>query len=349
MRGAGALAWLLFSLAGCGTTPLAETPPDPPGGTRGLSAAEDSLVGMARRVVLAAPEVDEVWPGFWPRQRPFILVVPGEATLLYLSRGTPPSFLRELPSPGSGRLYVGPDSLPDLTANERFSFDLAYPVGDGTATAVRHDGDRILTLRLLYHEGFHAFQDGAFQQRDRPARDRSAGFEPTPELRALAEVERRILAGALLEVDSLSVDAVLRRYLAVRELRIRQTPPDVAEVERVLERIEGTAEFAAVSGTAAAFGWDAQEKARGLEPYLTQPIRRSSLGLDWEIRQRVYGTGAALALLLDRLSVPWRGAIEAGKSLDEVLLDRLGTPDARWIEETLDVYGYEAILDASEK
>ncbi len=162
-------------------------------------------------------------------------------------------------------------------------------------------------------------------------------------------MERRILAGALLEVDPVVVDTVLRLYLAVRQLRASETPPDVAEVERVLERIEGTAEFAAVSGTAAAFGWDGEEKAWDLEPYLTHPVRRSPLGLDWEIRQRVYGTGAAIALLLDRLSVPWRGAIEAGKCFDEVLLDRLGAPDDRWIQETLDTHGYEAILEALKK
>ncbi len=81
----------MLSLAGCGPTPLAERAPGSPvgGGARGLSASEDSLAGMARRVVLAAPQVDKLWPGFLPRERPFILVVPGTATLLYLSQGEP--------------------------------------------------------------------------------------------------------------------------------------------------------------------------------------------------------------------------------------------------------------------
>lgn len=329
------LLLLVLSGAGCGRSGLPGTPRGDlvPGG-RALSPPEEALLGVARRIVSAAPAVDASWPGFWPPGRSFILVAPEQATLLYLGRGSPPSFLREMRSPGPGRLYLGPDSLPDLSASAGH-FDLAYPVGETTATAVPYEGDPVHTLRLLYHEGFHAFQDRAFSPRARPelAGD-EAGRVPAG-AGDLVEAERRMLADALAETERSAVRAGLRCYLAVREHRSRQIPPEVAELERVLERIEGTAEFAEISAAGAALGWDAAAKARALAPFLTRALRPSPLGLEWDLRQRVYGTGAAVGLLLDRLSLPWRSAVESGKSFDEVLAERLGAPDDGPLQDVL--------------
>lgn len=55
---------------------------------------------------------------------------------------------------------------------------------------------------------------------------------------------------------------------------------------------------------------------------LTRPLDEFPAGLDatWRLmRWRLYGTGAALGLILNRLHVPWRHKVQRGAGLDELL------------------------------
>lgn len=141
------------------------------------------------------------------------------------------------------------------------------------------------------------------------------------------------------------MDAALRRYLAVTGLRISQTPPKVAELERVLERIEGTAEFAAISPTGAASGGMRRQR---LEPWsLASPIRSSDLHwdpngtFDRGYTPRVQHSGVFWIDYQCRGAVPSR----QGTPLMRCCAIGLGAPGEQSITETLSLYEYEAVLE----
>src|SRR6266540_3276806 len=65
---------------------------------------------------------------------------------------------------------------------------------------------------------------------------------------------------------------------------------------------------------------------------LARPLDSFPRGLDgtWRLmRWRLYGTGAAIALILTRLDVQWKPLIEKGAMLDELLEKALGQDTGR--------------------
>ena len=57
------------------------------------------------------------------------------------------------------------------------------------------------------------------------------------------------------------------------------------------------------------------------------------------IRTRAYGTGAAMALLLDRLGTNWQSRA-ISEPLDRLLTEAVGTPDAQAADTAYRRYGY---------
>jgi hypothetical protein len=121
------------------------------------------------------------------------------------------------------------------------------------------------------------------------------------------------------EPDSLRL--LLQRYLAVRRARVGMLP-DVMEVERRMERSEGTAKYVGCKAATLATRATAErsldcvreELDRPLESFPSMPEADARL-----MRWRYYGTGGAIALLLDRLKPGWKPLVEQGMHLDQLL------------------------------
>lgn len=283
----------------------------------------------------AAPSgVDTIWPGYSPLEQGFLLYEPGEWALLVTSDPPPEGFAPVadslLPRRLRGRAYEREGALPGLDGG----VVPEYRIGDLSTTAVPPSEPLRSAVSTLYHEAFHRHQRTRFASSD--AGDVVSADVLTREFVAMIEVERRILARAVEHEGGPELDTLIGRFLAVREARLREAPPRAREVERALERREGTAHLVAFELTALSLD---EDRGRVIDAVRT--------ALDWRLRQfggdrgtqvmhwRAYGTGAAMGVLLDRKGVEWREEVERGAALDQLLAASVseellvpGDPDA---------------------
>lgn len=143
------------------------------------------------------------------------------------------------------------------------------------------------------------------------------------------DAERRLLLSALAaspRADSL--ETILQLYTVLRQRRTEGVPA-VRDVERSIERLEGSAEYVGCMATAAALGGGdarvreciADELRRPLADFPAMPEADARL-----MRWRLYGTGAALCYLISRLDpdYDWRPLVERGMHLDRLLVEAMG-------------------------
>lgn len=287
--------------------------------------ADSLLLETAAAVVRTAPECAAQWPGFWSRDPPFMLTVKaGERMLLVVPGGAPPAEGWRPVDPATasaelrGRAYLGSG----FPAGFR-GFHIARRVGDVVLPAVPVE-ERPLAgnVYLLVHEAFHAFQlarftfDSARLAADaappRPALD-SAGAAA---YEALAEAERATLARALAARSEAERRRQVRGYLALRGQRTAMAP-EVAEYERYIEVLEGTAELVGYRCAARAAGHPLGRAEEYVVGGLAEPKPALLGGV--VSRWRGYAVGAAIGMLLDAERVEWRARVESGAALDELL------------------------------
>lgn len=291
-----------------------------------LAAQDEKSVLQRVNQLLEAGRLSEsqVWPGF---RIPTEIVLCGRtgSTLVRLERGVAAPAVTGEVEEVSPNAYLLPSPPPGL---ERVCFDLEYSIG-GTdviavplISAVYTIGDPVLAnLVQFYHEAFHRYQEFHFEP------TRGSDLQPLQEVRApvavlnssgfarLARQERDELMRALNEPDRESKRAAVGRYLRLRERRLAGVP-EIMEAEAHHERKEGIAHLVGLEiafqvvakGKGAVRGaiLDHLEKTPAFlgDDYMAHPYRR------WH----VYGTGAALALLLTDFGVPWRERVGAGET-----------------------------------
>ncbi|HEY0017053.1 MAG TPA: hypothetical protein VGC13_12070 [Longimicrobium sp.] len=309
-----AAAWAALVLLGSGCA--AQQPSAAPGPGTG----DPALLETGNRLALASPAIARLWPGFWSPRHGFILAQPHQAVLL-VSERAPDSVYSPLPPRGvpralRGRAYLARGEVPGLNSSRGFAFDLRVPVAGSRLTAVPLKENPAATIEFLVHEAFHAFQLDHFAP---PAREDvafDARSASDPWFAALAEVERRQLARAL-AVPRDSLEHVLRGYLAVRARRYSAAAASVREEELHLERIEGSAYLAGVTAAAISDGSGPDRVAAVVRDHLSTPLDVPDAR--WLLRARVYGTGAAIGILLDRLGVEWKARLQEGATFHALL------------------------------
>lgn len=293
--------------------------------------AERELLRTAEAILAIAPRTGEVWPGYWSPEQPFVLYRRDEAVLLVSPEPPPAQFVplaeSALPTALRQRAYLYRGSLPGLEGNYQIDYKIGAIVAPAAALSPKGAGD---TLSTLFHEAFHGYQARHFARAGGEA-GRSMLAESfvdpaliaAPEFHAMAEVERRMLRVAL-HLAPHRLAPLLRRYLAVRWQRSRAVPEQVNHEERRIERKEGSAQYVGEQLAALATA-DAGRVERRLELLLGMPLDSLSGGLPERlIHLRVYGTGAALGVLLDRLEADWKSRLEQGAGFDELLAEAVG-------------------------
>lgn len=307
---------------------------------------------MARVVLSAQVAVDDVWPGFWPERQPFLVYEPEGDALLY-SPAAPPSgyapyrltAAEAALHPWRQRLYWHegtPDGLYGL-------YDAAYRTGDVTATAVVLQESIEATLQTLFHETFHVYQHRHFD-----GESAGLGFVApaaiTDSMTAKAEVERRILREALQSESPDRSRELARQYLAVRASRNRETPAKAREIERMVERDEGSAQLVGIQATMAALARGPDAVSARIERGLAVPLGELGGGLSERMfRWRLYGTGAAIGLLLERFGVEgWRERLEQDGAFEALLAEATGFEAAAttrsMAERALERFDYGSLL-----
>jgi hypothetical protein len=248
-----------------------------------------------------------LWPGFEPKSIP-LAIWDGEQTWLVRHPAPPEGFVKKV-----DYLWVFRGRHPALRANS--SAELG---GVRTATLLL-DAEQPRTARewasILVHETFHVFQ------RERhPAwqgNETELFVYPVDDTELLArrrletEALRRAVLAAVVENRPRSA-CWAARALDQRRVRFARLPPGSAGYERGTELNEGLAAYVEELALGAT--------GTGLPP--------EGYGAG-EVREAAYGTGPALATLLDRFDPSWKATLEAGStaSLDELLMKALPLAD----------------------
>jgi hypothetical protein len=243
-----------------------------------------------------------LWPGFQPASTP-LAIYDGSSTWLYHHPDPPPGFSPDSGSTGWERY---PGLFPAVRANS-----YATVGGVTTATLLLDEPARHSDLEwagVLLHETFHVFQAAHHPNWAANEADLFSYPMEAPAPQRLQRLETEAFRRALARPADAACWA--REALELRSLRFGILPVPAVAYERGGELNEGLATFI-------------QATATGL-PSDTLP----EFGFAPDaVRTRSYGTGNALAVLLDRFAPGWEARLEAGStsSLDQMLREALGS------------------------
>ena len=252
-----------------------QAPSQPPSASQDVFAYVRALDEAAAR---------GVWPGFSPTGIP-VALYDGEHTILLRHPSPPPEFS---PMPGRPGVVIATGRHPGVAGNS--TRDIG---GVRTATVIATPAQPVeRTMLAVVEEVFHVFwlaRHPSFRPNEMARY--AYPLDDVENLgRLLAENEALALALEAERIDDAAGWAAAA--LGIRRERVPRLAEDVRVYETSLEMMEGTANYVA----RVSVGEPAFRTAERLRA--TRPAE--------DIRWRFYDTGAALCLLLDRLSPGWQ-------------------------------------------
>ena len=190
---------------------------------------------------------------------------------------------------------------------------------------------------LLAHELFHRIQPTLKLTRPEAANTHL----DTLQGRYLIQLEWRALARAIRATTSTDRKAATTDALAFRLERYRLFP-QAAQDEAHLEIAEGVPEYTGVRLGLATDHERRDYAVHDLSAFTSAPTF---------VRSFAYATGPAYGLLLDRADPAWRGKLNSGKRLDELLAAgmHLAVPEGDAIETRVARYDDGTLRDAEER
>jgi len=275
---------------------------------------QDALMAQAERVERHADALSLLWPGYWPKDQPFILYAPDIGAVF-----------------GGERLPGTPRFRPGRLEGAEFHFVLDYPSGVPNTVLLRPDGPDD-DLSTLFHEQFHDFQNTAFRWMAGDGHQEFVDLNAIPDLAgfiAALDLERLVLQAALLEPDASARRHLAQTYLALRTARAADLPADVLAVQRQREWSEGTAEFIGLQASHLIAGRPDAALPSAIARALATPSQNDMNLVSELFRWRAYPVGAALTwLLADADGDQWRAQIGQGVPLDVLLRQTIGEGSA---------------------
>lgn len=264
----------------------------------------------------------EIWPGFRPDTIPVIYVIKNRGALLLGWHGALPD--------GYGPLADAPDAgWQSLGARGAASTGIRVE-GRGVAQVVYGGQQVAWVVGTTMHEAFHVFEGARAREGRRFGRGENSFlvtrypvFDVGNET-AFA-LEGKLLAAALDAASDSAAIQLASEFLAVRESRQRTLGAELAEFEQQAELNEGLAQYVDVKALRAlavspevAWRREAAAEAGRQLGDLGGFLQEQTISF----RLRYYSTGAAQALLLDRLArQDWKTRI---MEQDLTLQDALG-------------------------
>lgn len=284
----------------------------------------------------AASDKSDLWPGYKPLLKPLGLHFAGQGTYLVGTRSCPKNteIVKGFPCPVCFFRDKKADSL-----SSDFSQSFYTEEAGELFLYIYGRGSLIPAELVIVHETFHLFQSSNFKNAAEPGpaahsdswsgkyadnvdsildwwrhrATRNKGSEKPQELDiadlSRAYIEDQLLAQALL--DEKSYKTLAAEFVSVRNSRRRGLPSQKLEHEIKQERIEGTAEYVGWKSIAKDFSpllaFNAQAGALLSPQALANPVKR------------FYSPGAAQCFLLDRAGVDWKGRVEKGEDIFDLM------------------------------
>jgi hypothetical protein len=305
------------------------------------SAADRLYLGrLGEAMVLSRAVAGKIWPGWGLDKTPILLYESGRVAYLANHPAPPSDFFRlEAKLPLLGAVYARLGRDPRFTANTSIELGgiptacIGYSTGPSDLEA-----PSLRFVALVFHEAFHAYQTKAGKTAKGAV---EAMLMRYPELNAenlaLAQLEQMILY-QLVRFEDAPDPARVKEFLAVRQARSKTLGPEFIRADRGIEYQEGVPTFlevrlleearkssATLPGLGAedpyALGFNSTPELK-YGDYIGRLLKFSSDA--GTTRSRAYGTGMALALVLDRLGLDWKvPALTTDKYLDEILAEAI--------------------------
>jgi hypothetical protein len=289
---------------------------------------EPFVVPEADRVVVArfaealrlSERLREVlWPGFSLGALPIAVFRPGGAAYV-AGHPSPPHAFRELAAAGAeggARIRFAPATA-EMRSNATLRIDgLLFSTLE--ARGLEPPSLPEDSVGLVFHEGFHNFAQRTASRSGAESPNDGAGFpDLDPRGNALAVLEGALLGEALGAKDEASARERASEFLAVRAERAASLGAAFAAWEEGVEWNEGLATYAETRAVLLAGGLERDAATRPADPGIGRypapeeyrARRFAELASPGRIpdrsRARLYLTGAAQAILLDRISPDWK-------------------------------------------
>jgi hypothetical protein len=246
-----------------------------------------NLAEAAKKIEPALTSPVETWPGYSPKSLP--LAIYDARDVIFYNHPDPPQ--------------ERPEQLAAATAVKI----------NGVVTAtipVEMCPSETELIPLVYHEGFHVYQDrGAFQFSEQFNFFKALAFYPelNGTYRGLCLAEAEVINDSLL---SSKEKAIYLATLAQRRHKILTEQEGLLAFEKSSERREGTASYV-------------EQQAR--TQIFSMPVEAVPTQYGWS---RQYTIGAGTCYLLDELVKGWPARVEAGESPTGVLIRGFGQEKA---------------------
>ncbi|MGB2696594.1 MAG: hypothetical protein WBD28_01890 [Candidatus Zixiibacteriota bacterium] len=315
---------------------------------------------------------DSVWPGYDLAQRPFIVYVPEKWALLFnYSKQTDDftAYPKDWPDLGTDVLFHK-GQYKHLAGQLAFEF----PIDTIRVAAINFtDEDEVKFFGYVVHENFHQYQFRAFgeipweREQKYPIQDN--------ENTALACLEMHILMDAIKAVyadNRKQAEECVKQFVAVRDIRWKQSDPFVAKYEQGQEINEGTARYIETKSISLMTKLKYNSSLSSLTSPLSEDfslismpeyllkdfedrMTENSISPEAMPRYRIYPVGSAQGFLLDYFKIDWKNkAQEAGTEFTyaELLKNHLGLEENQFeelLKKTKKNYGYEEILASTDK
>jgi len=284
---------------------------------------------LEKALSLQKEQYQEIWPGYNPNHFPIALYNEKEAYLInHPSPGQ--AFQRAKDSIANHLVYHSPQGVPEFRANTSIEYN-------GSLTSIFWIHERMPEAEfyyVLFHEVFHSFARGIEGTKGRSGNALLQAFFPSDdsEYYTLAFVEQQLLKEACLAEDEKTCIEKLQDYYTVHDRRISLADRSFAEYECGEQINEGLAEYAGNKGLEL-MGFEDQAKA-----YLINRLDKK-IEAPSEFRLGCYGTGRALATLLDKFYFEWKHDLSPKVNLNDLL--RLKIKPAKDIDLDLILAQYE--------
>jgi hypothetical protein len=266
------------------------------------------------RLLESDESIDGIWRGYTLSSRNLAFYGPGKGLLLFTSSPQVEGFeaVRRQGRGGAALYYGTRNDLP-----RSGMFQLGARIEDLVVTAARPE----FGLPFLLHEDFHAFQAESWGIRKDVRLHVFNTIDPEPFGKLLSE-ESNLLWSAWQASDD-TRRRLLFDYLSLRAARESQMSKEQVIAERHFETIEGTATFFDIRASQT-LGLRSADRIRAIRSGL---FYDSEQPLQWHMRERSYGVGLLLCLMLQSLSSSndWQAKIAGSEvSLPEAITEELG-------------------------
>lgn len=289
--------------------------------SRATAAAPSLTEGQLRWVtplLESSRATRPLWPGYSPLFMPVLLHFEGlsgaqSGVSVLLGHPAPPAGFA--PVPGLPDTAVKRDDRLTMTASWGVSELGGIPV---FLWRVSQGEDAHARLPTLVHENFHVYQSSGLKAANAIFAGSATWNSARLDESADAMIESSLLARAVTDPERDPVAA--REFSTLRSVR-RANNPDAARWEDYQEFQEGMAALVDTRFFSETLAGDSRGGPVSRDGVAVKLLTGFSMP-DTGFKRRYYGSGAAMALLLDRRGVDWVGRLSRGTSLFSMFLEQ---------------------------